>query len=33
VLFGIGELVGYVVGEGRAEADMLEYELHKVRYI
>jgi hypothetical protein len=33
VLFGIGELVGYVAGEGRAEADMLEYELHKVRYI
>jgi hypothetical protein len=33
VLFGAGELVGYVAGRGHAEADMLEYELHKVRYL
>jgi hypothetical protein len=33
VLWGAGELVGYVAGRGRAEADMLEYELHKARYL
>jgi len=33
VVWGAGELVGYVAGRGRAEADMLEYELHKARYL
>ncbi len=32
LLWAIGEAVGYVAGEGRAEAQMLEYELHKERY-
>jgi hypothetical protein len=33
VLWGAGELVGYVAGRGRAEAVMLDYELHKARYV
>ena len=32
LLWGVGEALGYVAGEGRAEARMLEYELHKERY-
>ena len=32
LLWGFGEALGYVAGEGRAEARMLEYELHKERY-
>jgi hypothetical protein len=33
VVWGIGELVGYVAGRGRAETTMLEYELHKARFV
>jgi hypothetical protein len=33
VLWGVGELVGYVAGRGRAETHMLDYELHKARYV
>ncbi len=33
VSWAIGELVGYVAGAGRADAQMLEYELHKARYV
>lgn len=32
VLWAIGEAAGYLAGEGRSEARMLEYELHKERY-
>ena len=32
VLWGLGEAVGYVAGVGRAEARILEYELHKERF-
>jgi hypothetical protein len=32
VLWALGEAVGYLAGEGRSEAAMLEYELHKERY-
>jgi hypothetical protein len=31
-LWALGEAVGYLAGAGRAEARMLEYELHKERY-
>lgn len=33
MFWGAGELVGYLAGRGRAEAYMLEYELHKARYV
>lgn len=33
VVWGAGEFVGYVAGRGHAEAAMLEYELHKARYL
>lgn len=33
ITWAAGEAVGYVVGSGRAEARMLEYELHKRRYV
>ena len=33
VLWGFGELVGYVAGGGGAEGEMVEYELHKARYL
>jgi hypothetical protein len=32
LLWALGEAVGYIAGEGRSEARMLEYELHKERY-
>ncbi|MEP7344466.1 MAG: hypothetical protein ABI877_04340 [Gemmatimonadaceae bacterium] len=32
VIWGIGEAIGYIAGDGRAEARMLEYEMHKERY-
>lgn len=32
IVWGAGELVGYVAGRGRAETRLLEYELHKARY-
>lgn len=33
LVWGVGEAMGYVAGEGRAEARMMEYELHKERYV
>jgi hypothetical protein len=32
-LWALGEAVGYAAGAGRAEERMLEYELHKERYV
>ena len=32
VLWAIGEALGYLVGEGRAEVRMMEYEVHKEWY-
>jgi hypothetical protein len=33
VVWAAGEVVGYLAGRGNAEARMLEYELHKDRYV
>lgn len=33
VAWGVGEAVGYAAGAGRSAARMLEYELHKQRYL
>jgi hypothetical protein len=33
VVWAVGEAIGYAVGTGSAEERMLEYELHKARYV
>jgi hypothetical protein len=33
VAWAVGEAVGYLAGSGSAEVPMLEYELHKARYV